>query len=429
VARGDELDTTWLRQQMNLYGQLFLAKEWLQEWDEPSAGGQSPIRQKEAKPTGDNRQQKVGGFSPETVDRLAKALQPDLLIVEADGSRHRPLKAPAPYEPVVPIGTSLLVVLAGLSALGQPLDERWVHRPERVCELTGALPGDRIGPPTVAAVLSHPQGGKKSVPPTSRLAVMLTQATVDRWYHGREIARRLHQKEGFERIILMDLDDGGAEPEIWFANNQVVGRGGLDPQPYLHTVVLAAGKARRMGQNKLLLPLAGQPILAYAVDAAIGSRANEVIIVLGAEAELVRQALGTRPVQFLYNQEWKNGQSTSLREAATALQQRSQGLLFLAGDMPLVSPEHLDRLIERFLAGRDVVWSRSGAVQSIPALFGKTTFSALKELKGDVGGRMLAGKYDESDVEADSPQLLWDIDTPETYEQVQRWIENHRDSI
>jgi molybdenum cofactor cytidylyltransferase len=427
VAADDELDTAWLCQQMNLYGQLFLAKEWLQEWDVPTAGGPLVTQQKEAKPAAGGRHQKLGGFSPEIVDRLAEELKPDLLVVEADGSRHRPLKAPAPYEPVVPTGTTLVLVMAGLSVLGQPLDERWVHRPERVSKLTGTLPGDRIGASTVAAVLAHSQGGKKAVPSKSRLAVVLTQAIGERRFRGREVARRLHQRGGFERIILTDLDDNQADTEVWFTGSRAISRRGLDPQPYLHAVVLAAGKAQRMGQNKLLLPLAEQPLLTYAVDAAIGSLANEVVVILGAEAESVRQALDTHPVEFLYNQHWQDGQSASLREAAIVLQRRSQGLLFLAGDMPLVPSEHLDRLIERFLAGKDVVWSRSGAVQSIPALFGSATFPALEQLKGDVGGKALAGMYNESSVKVDSPQFLWDIDTPATYERVKRWIENRGD--
>ena len=60
------------------------------------------------------------------------------LIIEADGSRRRPLKAPAVYEPVVPEWIESVIVVAGLSGLGKPLSDEWVHRPRLFSDLSGA---------------------------------------------------------------------------------------------------------------------------------------------------------------------------------------------------------------------------------------------------------------------------------------------------
>jgi len=407
VVGDSEPDLPLLHRQLRRSGHLFLARRWLQEWDETPAG----------------RQQKVGGFAPEEIDRLAAVLQPDLVVTEADGSRHQSFKAPAPYEPVVPVGTTLLVVLAGLSVLGRPLDAAWVHRPERVAELAQAPMGTRLDAALVADVLAHPEGGRKGAPPAARQVALLAQATAERRPVGREIARRLLRRRAFERIVLGDLDDPAARVEVWPGRAVEGVRRGTAALPPVCAVVLAAGMARRMGQNKLLLPLGNRPLVAHAVDAAIGSLAGEVWVVLGAEARAVRRALGTRPLRFLLNRRWAEGQSSSLRRALAALPRRTEGVLFLAGDMPFVPPAHLDRMIERFrTGGADIVWSEAGSRRMVPALFGRSTFPALAGLMGDLGGRALAGTFgSEATVTVPSPDLLNDIDTPEAYEQAQRW--------
>jgi probable selenium-dependent hydroxylase accessory protein YqeC len=81
-----------------------------------------------------------------------------VVLVEADGSRRLPVKAPAEYEPVVPEGTDLVVGAVGLDALGWPMDERTVHRPDRFAAVTGCAPGAPIGWDHVVALARHPEG-------------------------------------------------------------------------------------------------------------------------------------------------------------------------------------------------------------------------------------------------------------------------------
>ncbi len=381
---------------------LFLASRRLPEWDETPAG----------------RRQKLGGFPPDEVDRWAEELRPDLLLVEADGSRHRPFKAPASYEPQIPAGTTLVLVLAGLSVLGRPLEASWVHRPERVAELAGATPGAAVDAAMMATVLVHPDGGRKGIPPEARTAAVLTQATPERIPDGRRVARRLLRAEAIERVLLVDLGNPD-RAEVWHGDEAGNIRRGRRARG-IYAVCLAAGESRRMGRNKLLLPLAGRALLTYAVDAALGSRADEVWVVLGTEE--LNSVLPGCPVRYLTNERRAEGQATSIQAAVRALAERAEAILFLAGDMPLVRPAHLDRLIERFEAGAAVVWTEDGGRRGIPALFGRETFPALLGLTGDSGGRTLAGKFPEAVVSTSEKELL-DVDTPEDYLEAKRWLE------
>jgi len=117
---------------------------------------------------------KLAGFGVEPLDALHHSCEASLLV-EADGARGLMLKAPAAYEPVIPSRATTVCVVANLAVLGQPLDERVAHRPERVAQLTGLRRGDPIVAEAMAALLAHPDGGLKGIPAGARRVAVLMQ--------------------------------------------------------------------------------------------------------------------------------------------------------------------------------------------------------------------------------------------------------------
>lgn len=120
------------------------------------------------------RADKLEGVPPERVDALAR--RADLVLVEADGARGRSLKTPAEHEPVVPVSATLLVVVAALDALGQPLAERHVHRLDRVAAAAGRAPGSVIDEDLIVATLRDPAGYPARFRAGARAAVFLNKA-------------------------------------------------------------------------------------------------------------------------------------------------------------------------------------------------------------------------------------------------------------
>lgn len=86
----------------------------------------------------------------------------DVVLVEADGARLHPLKAPADHEPVIPDCADAVIAVAGMDCVGRPIGTV-CHRPERVCALLGRPMDWQITPADVAELLSSPQGGRKGV--------------------------------------------------------------------------------------------------------------------------------------------------------------------------------------------------------------------------------------------------------------------------
>jgi len=158
---------------------------------------------------------KADGVSLELFRRLRAWFPGVCLLNEADGSRMRPFKAPADYEPVIPADTTLVVPVVGADVFGKSLDADHVHRPELVCALSGAPPGTPITPAIVARVLAHPQGGLKGVPAGARVVVLINkvESLPDR-APARETAERLLREPAIHSVVLASLRATGAVLEV-----------------------------------------------------------------------------------------------------------------------------------------------------------------------------------------------------------------------
>jgi molybdenum cofactor cytidylyltransferase len=192
--------------------------------------------------------------------------------------------------------------------------------------------------------------------------------------------------------------------------------------PRVSAIVLAAGHSSRMRSpgeniNKLVQPLAGKPMIRYAVEAALESAASDVIVVIGNEQQRVRAALDGLPVIFSENIYYSNGLSTSLICGLNALPTNCDGALILLGDMPAVDSSLLDRLIAAFDPGEDraIIVPVHGGKRGNPVLWARRFFDEMRTLTGDAGARALLGPYAAlvCEVEAGSDAPLTDIDTGE----------------
>jgi probable selenium-dependent hydroxylase accessory protein YqeC len=118
---------------------------------------------------------KVQGIDPGLADELYLQASIDHMLVEADGSAGRPVKAHATHEPVIPVSATVVVALVGLDALNQPLGPEIVFRWEEFRRITGATLGRPLTSRVMARMISHPAGLFKSIPDQARRIVFLNK--------------------------------------------------------------------------------------------------------------------------------------------------------------------------------------------------------------------------------------------------------------
>ena len=144
---------------------------------------------------------RVGGVDPEWVGDLAPLA--DVVLIEADGSRRRPIKGTADHEPALPDVATLVVAVGNIDALGAPVDEEHVHRPTIFSELTGVGQGQSITPRAFARALS--QGSLARVPQGARTAVLITGVEPGRSMADASVITRELWRLGVKNVVLASL--------------------------------------------------------------------------------------------------------------------------------------------------------------------------------------------------------------------------------
>jgi molybdenum cofactor cytidylyltransferase len=167
-------------------------------------------------------------------------------------------------------------------------------------------------------------------------------------------------------------------------------------------IILAAGASRRMGRPKQLLPVAGRPLVQHAVDAAAGAAVDEIVIVLGHEAEAVRAAVALPGnARVVVNGDHAAGQSTSLASGLAAAGPEAAAAVVLLGDQPEVTSALIDDVVAAFFAGTAPVvrpvWrdSAGGTRPGHPVVLTRSVWSAVAAVGGDRGARVLFETHPE----------------------------------
>lgn len=345
--------------------------------------------------------ERTAGLSVDILDQIARlANRRDIpLLIEADGSRRKPLKAPAEHEPAVPGWSNAVCVVAGLSGLGQPLDDETVHRSDRFTALVDAKLGESVTKEMLATYLSHPSGGLKDIPVGARKIALLNQAdTTELRLEAEWIANNLH---GYDSILIASL----ASETVFAAREPAAG------------ILLAAGGSTRFGQPKVLLEWREKPFIRHVAETAFQAGLGPVVVVAGEELEAITAALQGLPVQIAWNPHWREGQSTSLQAGLRILPENTGAAVFLLADQPQIPDGIVRELIEthrRTLA--EVIAPRVRGRRGNPVLFDRVTFPELLSLSGDVGGRGVFSKHPVTWLESQDERLLLDIDTAEDYQ-------------
>lgn len=194
----------------------------------------------------------------------------------------------------------------------------------------------------------------------------------------------------------------------------------------LSAIVLAAGMSTRMGQNKLLLDFKNEPLIAHAVDTLLRSEVDEIIVVLGHEAEKVQEKLRGKQVKLVRNPDYREGLSTSVRAGVEAVSRQTDGIMVYLADLPLLEPADVNRIVRAFIhakqVNKSIVIPFFDGQRGNPVLLDSSYREAILGIVGDVGCKGVIKRYPDKVfvVEMESDHVVRDVDNMEEYE----WVLN-----
>jgi molybdenum cofactor cytidylyltransferase len=187
----------------------------------------------------------------------------------------------------------------------------------------------------------------------------------------------------------------------------------------ISAILLAAGESRRMGSAKALLHYQGQTFLARICNAFLSAGVDELIVVLGARADELRQALPThRKLRSVVNPRYSLGQLSSLMVGIGALSSESEATLVNLVDHPLVEVETIKALMTSFrTAPLPILIASYQGRRGHPVLFSSQVYGEILAAPLDQGAKVVVRKDPTRvrEIPLDDPGILADIDTPEDY--------------
>ena len=325
------------------------------------------------------------------------------LLIEADGSRQKPLKSWAQHEPAIPDFVKHVVQVVGLSGLGKPLNNEFVHRAEGFSKISGLKIEERITADALVSVLTDERGGLKNIPEKAFRQVLLNQADTNELQATANgmVAPLL---SAFDAVVISSLN----EAKIHAVHEHIAG------------IILAAGESTRFGQVKQLLDWRGSPFVRVVAQTALEAGLSPVIVVTGANSEKVEAAVKDLNVRTIHNDDWKSGQGSSIKTGIMPLKDNAVGgAIFLLADQPQVTTSVMRALVEKHAEGLyPIVAPMVIDQRANPVLFDRVAFRDLLSIEGDVGGRAIFHNHRVEYLPWHDDRLLLDVDTPEMYQRL-----------
>ena len=299
----------------------------------------------------------------------------DVILVEADGSKHFPIKIPRENEPVIPKNVNEIFVVMGLQALGRPVGE--------VCHRFYASEWG-------ALALKFPDFDGDFIVNLDLINFMA------------------------EEFYIKPLKNKFPDVKINFIKNDFSFR--IPRNKKVALVLLASGLSRRFGnENKLFHKFKGREIYRYGLDALIN--AKKIL----AEDKIYSEVFVTggnidfneaRGVKILENPDRLEGISSSIRKGTeAAIKNDFNAILFLVADMPNFPAEDIARLVREFLCSCKKCGCAFSDYPANPGIFDASMFGELLKLSGDTGALKIIKKHPQNThYYVVKPEKILDID-------------------
>ncbi|VAW36626.1 hypothetical protein MNBD_CHLOROFLEXI01-5051 [hydrothermal vent metagenome] len=351
--------------------------------------------------------EKALGVPPELAGQWLARPDVDFILIEADGSRMRPIKAPAAHEPVIPPAATLVVPVVGIDALDGRFPEV-THRPEVAAKLLQwSVFSDQLSVEDVARLIAHANGGLKNVPEGARVVPFINKVeTAVQLNAARQIGQQMLQEPRIERVVI-----GAVKTS--------------EPVREVHTrvtaVILAAGQAERMGQTKQLLPWGDTTVLGQTIRNLKQTAVHNICVVSGHEAAKIEAIAAAEQVTCLHNPEFAAGEMvSSLQTAVRQLPSNMTAVLVILADQPMVQPAIINQILAAYWQGKgDLIAPVCEGQRGNPVLIGRAYFEELLTLSAKDAPRTLLRRHPDKLhlLPVTSNAILRDLDSPEQYEQ------------
>lgn len=380
------------------YEKLYLIEDKDYKTIEPSSSGIVVLGSKV------NEINKLIGVEGRVIDEIFESKKFDYIIVEADGSKRKPIKAPASHEPVIPSLTTKTIGIIGMDSVGQKIYEENVHRANLFSQVTNSKLGDIIDENIIYNLIISPVGIFKNSPSNSQKYIILNKSETK--------ARNLASQKVKSKIISNKIN----------IKNIIVGSMGKETR--VTGIIMASGFSRRMKTDKLLLKLGDKTVLEKVIESCVKSNLDDIMVIY--RKEEIKNIAKRYNLKAILNENAIEGQSASIKLGVNNIDRDTKGMMFIVGDQPHLDFVTINTIIDKFEIDQEkIIIPIYGESKGNPTIFPVSLKKQLLTLTDDVGGKEVINnnlnrvKY----VDIENHQAGMDMDTVEEYEKLKEDFE------
>ncbi|MEG0371291.1 MAG: selenium cofactor biosynthesis protein YqeC [Clostridium sp.] len=344
-----------------------------------------------------NNDNKIIGLPKEVLDTIHGKGVFDFILVEADGAKGKPIKAPNVTEPIIPDKTNINIGVMGVDALDEDISSI-CFRYEIFSSITQNT--TKVDDESVISLINHPLGLFKGTPETCKRYLVINKCDNNQKIkRGRDLLKKVICKTQVDKVFVSSIHKGNFQSE----SLNVCG------------IVMASGMSKRMGQNKLIMKIENKSMIKRVTSQCVNSHLRDVIVVYN--EDIVLRQVCSLPIKTAHNLSPEMGQSMSIKVGLKSISDDYDGYMFLVGDQPFIDSKLINKLLNRFeMDKKSIVIPCYRDDKGTPVIFPSLYKKDLICIQGDSGGREIIKHCENiSKVLIEDKNKGMDIDTIEEY--------------
>jgi molybdenum hydroxylase accessory protein, ygfJ family len=376
----------------------------------------------------DSKIGKITSLSPKILEDISEKC--DYMIIEGDGSKMKPLKGWKKTEPVYTKNTTKSVGILPINIIGNKINDVNIHRMEEFLEISKGQKNETLTLNHLYNVIIHKNGLFQYSLGEKILILNCAERDKDK-ENALNLAEMIKSNINFKdvRIAVTSLKN---REYYEIGENSIIKEENQNfSVPKISAIIMASGKSKRMGTNKLLLEYRGVTFIENTLKKVLNENFYELAIIT-CDKEVKKKCQNyikklekdKKNIYLVDNKKSEKGQSESIKMGLKTLG-KCDGYMFFSCDQPFLTSDTIKKILKNFNPERITIPEYDGK-RSLPVIFGKNFKNELLKLEGDTGGKTVINNHPDKIriVEIENSDEGRDIDTKEDYEMLKKGEQN-----
>ena len=367
---------------------------------------------------------KITSLSPKILEDISGKC--DYMIIEGDGSKMKPLKGWNKTEPVYAKNTTKSVGILPINIIGDKINDVNIHRMEKFLGISGGQKNETLTLNHLYNVIIH-KNGLFQYSLGEKILILNCAERYEDKENALNLAKMIKSNINFKDVRIAVTSLKNREYYEIGENSIIKEENKNSSVPKISAIIMASGKSKRMGTNKLLLEYRGMTFIENTLKKVLKENFYEFAIVISdkkvkkkAQDYMKNLETDEKKIHIIDNKKSEKGQSESIKMGLKTLG-KCDGYMFFSCDQPFLTSDTIKKILQNFKTKGITIPEYNGK-RSLPVIFGENFKDELLKLEGDTGGKTVISNHQDKIkiVEIENSDEGKDIDTKEDYDMLKK---------